>query len=413
MRNRFVRTSCGLLVVVVIVPTMLLLMAFATDDGTPALQRFHAAFEAYVGSDPIVGASYVVLERDRIVDWQTFGLADREPQQRVDRDTIFHWGSITKTLTAVGIMQLRDQGKLSLDDPILKYVPELTRIHTDHGPIAQVTLRHLLSHSSGFQGPTWPYRDDSKPWQPFEPTEWAQLVAMMPYQEMAFRPGSKYSYSNPAFIYLARVIESVSKESYDAYIRAHIWAPLKITHSYFNISPASLAPARSNNYTVSVGADGKDIVKTNGREFDTGITTPNGGWNAPLGDLAAWVTFLAGAAPPESRSVLSPKSLAEMWEPVVTIEGAERPAAMGLSFFLETRQIGGDTITFVGHTGSQAGFRSFFALNRQNGRAVIACFNTSRAYGATEKDASSSKADASNKGFRALRELMFEVLAAR
>jgi hypothetical protein len=111
--------------------------------------------------------------------------------------------------------------------------------------------------------------------------------------------------------------------------------------------------------------------------------------------------------------VLSATSLAEMWQPVVTIDGAERPASMGLSFFLETRQLGGDTITFVGHTGSQAGFRSFFALNRQNGRAVIACFNTSRAYGATEKDASSTKADASNKGFRALRELMFDVLAAR
>jgi CubicO group peptidase (beta-lactamase class C family) len=394
-----------------VVPIMLL-MAFAPDGGTP-LQRFHGAFEAYVGSDPIVGAAYVVLERDRVTDWQSFGLADREPQQRVDRDTIFHWGSITKTLTAVGIMQLRDQGKLSLDDSIVKYVPELTRLHTDHGPIAQVTLRHLLSHSSGFQNPTWPYRDDSKPWQPFEPTEWAQLVAMMPYQEMAFKPGSRYSYSNPAFIYLARVIEKVSGENFDAYIKAHIWAPLKISHSYFNISPAALAPARSNNYTVSVGADGKDVVKANGREFDTGITTPNGGWNAPLGDLAAWVTFLVGAAPAETRGVLSVKSLEEMWQPVVTIDGAQRPAAMGLSFFLETRQMGADKITFVGHTGSQAGFRSFFAFNRQNGRAVIACFNTSRAYGATEKDANATRAEASDKGFRALRESMFEVLAAR
>jgi CubicO group peptidase (beta-lactamase class C family) len=408
MHTRFVRASCGLLVV----PVMLL-MALAPDDGTPALQRFKAAVDAYVGSDPIVGAAYVVLERDRIVEWQTVGLADREPRQRVDRDTIFHWGSITKTLTAVAIMQLRDQGKVSLDDPIVRYVPELVRIHTDHGPIAQVTLRHLLSHSSGFQGPTWPYRDDAKPWQPFEPTEWAQLVAMMPYQEMAFRPGSRYSYSNPAFIYLARVIEAVSNESYEAYIRTRIWTPLKMTHSYFNLSPSSLAPARSNNYTVSVGADGKDVVRTNGREFDTGITTPNGGWNAPLGDLATWVTFLVGAAPADSRGVLSATSLAEMWQPVVTIEGAERPAAMGLSFFLETRQIGRETVTFVGHTGSQAGFRSFFALNRQTGRAVIACFNTSRAYGATEKDANSTRAEASNKGFRALRELMFEVLGPR
>jgi CubicO group peptidase (beta-lactamase class C family) len=398
------------------VPVTLLLMQVGmahASDPTAALQRFRAAFETYVGSDPIVGAAYVVLERDRVIDWQTFGQADREPSQRADRDTVFHWGSITKTLTAVAIMQLRDQGKLTLDDPIVRYVPELVRIHTDHGPIAQVTLRHLLSHSSGFQGPTWPYRDDSKPWQPFEPTEWAQLVAMMPYQEMAFQPGSRFSYSNPAFIYLARVIEKVSGESYEAYIRTHIWMPLKMTHSYFNISPASLAAARSNNYTVSVGADGKDVVKANGREFDTGITTPNGGWNAPLGDLVTWVTFLTGAGSPESRGILSTKSLAEMWEPVVTVEGAERPQAMGLSFFLESRQIGADTITFVGHTGSQAGFRAFFMLDRQNGRAAIAAFNSSRAWGATEKDASSTRAETSRKGFQALRELAFEVLAAQ
>jgi CubicO group peptidase (beta-lactamase class C family) len=118
-------------------------MAMTTPDGTPALQQLRSAFGEYVNHDPIVGAAYVVLERDRVIDWQTFGQADRAQQQRVDRDTIFHWGSITKTLTAVAIMQLRDQKKLSLDDPIVKYVPELVRIHTDYGPISQVTPRHL------------------------------------------------------------------------------------------------------------------------------------------------------------------------------------------------------------------------------------------------------------------------------
>jgi CubicO group peptidase (beta-lactamase class C family) len=405
MRHTFVRASCLLLVV----PVMLLMAAHAPDGTTP-LQRLHAAFAAYMNSDPVVGAAYVVMERDRVIDWQTFGMADREQQQRVDRDTVFHWGSITKTLTAVAILQLRDQGKLSLDDPIVRYVPELVRIHTDYGPISQVTLRHLLSHTGGFQGPTWPYRDDSKPWQPFEPTEWAQLVAMMPYQEIAFKPGSKFSYSNPAFIYLARAIEKVSGESYEAYIRAHIWTPLRMTHSYFNLSPSALAPARSNNYTVSVGADGKDVMHTNGREFDTGITTPNGAWNAPLGDLVTWMTFLVGAAPPETRSVLSAASLAEMWQPIIQTNEANPPTMMGLSFFLVTRKYGAETITFVAHTGSQAGFRAFFSLNRQNGRAAIAAFNTSRAFGTTETDANSVRELASRKGFQSLEELAYESL---
>ena len=133
-----------------------------------ASQTFLEAFERYVHDDSIVGASYVIVRDGQVVERHSLGQADRELNQPVDEHTIFHWGSITKTLTAVAIMQLRDRGKLSLDDSITRYVPELNRIHSDYGPVSQVTLRHLLSHSSGFQNPTWPYRDDDKPWQPFE-----------------------------------------------------------------------------------------------------------------------------------------------------------------------------------------------------------------------------------------------------
>src|SRR5215471_1340716 len=139
-------------------------------------REFAIAFDKYVHDDSIVGAAYVLVKDGQAKGWHSVGMADREANQAVDQNTIFHWGSITKTLTAVAVMQLRDRGRLSLDDSITKYVPELNHIHSDYGPVSQVTLKQLLSHSAGFQGPTWPYRDDDKPWQPFEPTEWAQLV---------------------------------------------------------------------------------------------------------------------------------------------------------------------------------------------------------------------------------------------
>jgi CubicO group peptidase (beta-lactamase class C family) len=143
-------------------------------------------------------------------------------------------------------MRLRDQGKLTMDDSITKFVPELARIHSGYGPVSQITIRQLLSHTAGFQNPTWPYRDDSKSWQPFEPTEWAQLVAMMPYQELSFPPGARYSYSNPAFIYLARVIEKLSGMEYEQCVQRYLFTPLGLTRSYFNISPPALAKDRSN-----------------------------------------------------------------------------------------------------------------------------------------------------------------------
>src|SRR5690242_8283317 len=84
---------------------------------------FRASFDKYVQEDGVVGAAYVVLDKGKIIEAHQVGLADIEKRQPVDSNTIFHWASITKTLTAVALMQLRDRGKLSLDDPIVKYVP--------------------------------------------------------------------------------------------------------------------------------------------------------------------------------------------------------------------------------------------------------------------------------------------------
>src|SRR5438445_13332028 len=106
-------------------------------------------------------------------------------------------------------MQLRQRGGLSLDDRVTAHRPELAQVHDTFGAIGDITIRMLLSHSAGFQDPTWPYKA-GKPWEPFEPARWEQLAAMMPYQEILFRPGTRYGYSNPAFIYLARTIEQLS-----------------------------------------------------------------------------------------------------------------------------------------------------------------------------------------------------------
>ena len=344
---------------------------------------FQTQFDGYVKEGGIVGAAYVMVNKGQITTSHSIGMADREANQPVNSKTIFHWASITKTLTAVAIMQLRDRGKLSLDDPIIQYVPELTRVHSEDNSVSRVTIRHLLSHTSGFQSPTWPYRDDTKAWQPFEPTQWEQLVAMMPYQELAFEPGTRFQYSNPGFIYLARVIEKVTGDPYQVYVQKNILTPLGMTRSYYNVSPYHLAGDRSNNYTIRASSDGRVAVVANGREFDTGITTPNGGLNAPLEDLARWVEFLVGANPSAgANAILRRKSLEEMWRPITPIGpdfATAPPEFMGLSFFIYPRGEGADAVTLVGHTGHQAGFATFFVMNPRNGRAVIAAFNTSRA----------------------------------
>ena len=330
---------------------------------------FVRAFDGYATEDSVVGASVLIMRGGQVTAQHEVGFADRALGQRVDERTIFHWGSITKTLTAVAVMQLRDRKRLSLDDRVTRYLPELRQVHDPFGSMDDVTIRMLLSHSAGFQNPTWPYRT-GKPWEPFEPTRWEQLVAMMPYQEVAFAPGSRYSYSNPGFIYLARIIEQLTGDPYQSYIYKNLWTPLGITHSYFGATPYHLADQRSNNYDVVRDSAGRESVVANGRDFDPGITIPNGGWNAPLSDVARWVAFLTGAT--ASDTVLARATLDEMWRPLFAADSEAPGDSVGLSFFVLWR--GG--VRFIGHTGHQAGFRSFFYLEPQTKAAVIAAFNT-------------------------------------
>src|SRR5947207_3029400 len=272
-----------------------LLATPAAHGQRPGWQPFTRAFDAYATGDSVVGASVLMMRDGRVLAHHEYGFADRALGRRVDERTIFHWGSITKTLTAVAVMQLRDRKRVSLDERVTQYIPELRQVHDPFGSMDDVTIRMLLSHSAGFQNPTWPYKA-GKPWEPFEPTRWEQLVAMMPYQEVAFAPWSRYSYSNPGFIYLARIVEQLTGDPYQAYVYKNLWAPLGITHSYFGATPYHLVDQRSNNYDVVRDSAGQEAVVANGRDFDPGITIPNGGWNAPLGDVAQWVACLSGAA---------------------------------------------------------------------------------------------------------------------
>ena len=357
----------------------LLAPALAAAQAPPAWADFTKTFKAYADSDQVVGASVALMKNGRVIARFDHGYADRDKRIVVDSQTIFHWGSITKSLTAISIMQLRDRGRLSLDDRITRWVPELRAVHDPFGMIDSITIRMLLSHTAGFMGSMWPY-DDGSPWQPFEPTTWNQLVAMMPYQRLLFRPGSRYSYSNPAFVYLARVVEQVSGDPWDAYVQKDIFAPLELDWSYFRRTPYYLAAHRSHNYYVRKDTTGRVNVIDNGADFDPGITSPNGAWNAPLGDLVKYTAFMTNAIlPGMSRErydvVLSRESLAEMWKPGMPMaQGYESTAQqwMGLSFFVRDRN--GQRI--LGHTGSQAGFRAFFYFDPSNGMAVIAAFNT-------------------------------------
>ena len=294
----------------------------------------------------------------------------------VDEETIYHWASITKTFTGIAVMQLRDRGLLKLDDPVVKYLPELRAAHNPFGDMSEITIRHLLTHSAGFRNPTWGgWRDDAKDWQPFEPPGWSQLAAMMPYTEVLFRPGSRFGYSNPGVIYLGRIVELLTHDDYEVYIDKNIFKPLEMHRSYFDATPYHLLKHRSHSYYVRGGAR-----KEARFDADTGITVSNGGLNAPLPDMVRYVNFLLGDPSKQAAydGVLKRSSLEEMWRPQLVAAGdftqgwMRAETAVGLSFFVD--DIGGRR--YVGHNGDQNGFKAYLSLCPATRTASLLAFNT-------------------------------------
>lgn len=323
------------------------------------------SFEEKLTKKKIAGGALLFLEKGDVKGSSFYGLADINNNRKVDENTIFHWASITKTFTAIAIMQLRDQGLLSLDDPITKFLPELKKIHNPFGSLDDVTIRMALEHSTGLRNPTWPWGGD-KEWHPFEPTEWNQLVAMFPYTKIEFEPGSQYSYSNPAIIFLGRIIEILSGDPYETVIYKNILKPLKMHNTYFNTTPAHLLPDRSNSYKVK-----NEEYQERGFDFHTGITTSNGGLNAPLKDMINYINFLTGE--PTSYPILERSSLEEMWEISHLIEDQNNMrSSVGLSFFIEEL----NDMRLIGHTGTQHSFYSFFYIHPESRTAVISVTNT-------------------------------------
>ncbi len=380
--SAYARMAISLLVV-------LLMSSTAIQSQTPRnfaqiRREFKTFYEQGNRKNGVVGSSFMLIQDGQVIAQEFFGLANQEKQQPVDENTIFHWASITKTFTGIAIMQLRDRGLLKLDDPIIKYLPELKAAHNPFGQMSEITIKQLLSHSAGFRGATWPWGGD-KAWQPHEPTEWSQLVAMMPYTEILFKPGSKFSYSNLGIIFLGRVIEQLSGDSYEVYVDKNIFKPLEMHRSYFDTTPYHLLKNRSASYWLKEG-------KLTPARFDadTGITVSNGGLNAPMPDMVKYIGFLMGDVRRQAiyDQVLKRASLEEMFQPQIPVasteviepQGQNRKDAMGLTYFIE------DNFNqhFIGHSGGQNGFVSHFYLRPDTRMAYIVAFNTHAT--ATEKD---------------------------
>lgn len=358
-------------------PIFLLLLFFCasmTINGQNGkFAEFKDFYENELKQNGIVGSSFVFLKDNKILAENFYGSANLEKNQNVDESTIYHWASNTKPLTGIAIMQLRDRGLLKLDDSAAKYLPELEKVHNPYGKMSEITIRQLMNHSAGFRNSTFPYKN-GKDWQPFEPTEYAQVEAMLPFTEILFKPGSKFSYSNLGIVFLGQIIERLTGDDYEVYVDKNILRPLEMYRSFFDATPYHLLKYRSHSYYIENGK------RTEGRfDANSGITVSNSGLNSPIPDMVKYLNFLIGD---ESKKeiydgILKRSSLEEMFKqtipaPLDANGNSGFTTAVGLNFFIDERN--GET--FLGHGGDQNGFISYIEFNPKKRTASIIVFNT-------------------------------------
>jgi CubicO group peptidase (beta-lactamase class C family) len=329
------------------------------------------------------GYAYGIVIDGRLVHVGVGGLRDVPSRAPVDTNTVFRIASMTKSFTAAAILQLRDAGRLSLDDPVDRHVPELRGLASATSDAPKITIRHLLSHSEGFP--------EDNPWgdQQLARSE-AELSAMLragiPFSNA---PGVAYEYSNYGFAILGRVVANVSGMPYTRYLTERILRPLGMTSTY--MESAAVPPSR-----LAHGYRWQDNAWLEEPQLPDGSFGPMGGMLTSLADLSKWVGLMLDAWPPRDGAETSPirrASLREMQQiarynaaGVVrdTTRGTVTLSAGGYGYGLGVTQTCQFRIS-VAHTGGLPGFGSIMRWLPEHGVGIIAFGNLTYSAPATEQ----------------------------
>ena len=209
-----------------------LLLPFGLAQTASSLDSIPARMHEVIVANEVPGAVTVVATRDSVLRMDAQGWADPEHKSFMHVDSIFWIASMSKPITATAVLMLMEEGKLSLDDPIAKYVPELAELKTADGKTRRITLRHLLTHTSGMGEAT---DEEAKAARAL-----SDLVPAFASKPLAFEPGSKWKYCQSGILTLGRIVEIVSGEPFEVFLRTRIFDPLGMKDTTFYLTEAQM-----------------------------------------------------------------------------------------------------------------------------------------------------------------------------
>lgn len=270
--------------------------------------------EGYVANGTIAGAVTLVASHDRILDCQALGSADLAAHKPMTPDALFWIASMTKPMTAVAVLMLQEEGKLSIEDPVEKYLPEfknpwLVEEKTTNQlklvrPARVITVRDLLTHTAAVGDSPSPRSDCTL----------AEMVALFSQQPLRFAPGSKWEYSTAGIDVLGRIVEVVACQPFADYLDQRLFRPLGMKDTTFWPTPRQARRlAKSYKPAPGGGLEETEVYFLKGRLTDRHrAPRPGGGLFSTAHDVARFYQMMLNGGSVGGKRILTPETIALM-----------------------------------------------------------------------------------------------------
>ncbi|HEY2848025.1 MAG TPA: serine hydrolase domain-containing protein [Pyrinomonadaceae bacterium] len=351
------------------VALLLLLSASVTAQVTPEWStKFDSTIEKGISDNHMPGLAIGIVMNGKLVYSRGFGQATLGTDgPKITPDTVFHMASITKPFVATAIMQLVEQGKVNLDDPITKYLPYF---RLDDKRYTTLTIKQFVTHTSGM-----PDVDDYEWDKPqYDDAALERYVRSLKSEKLIFDPGSRWAYSNMAFEVLADVISKASGQSFEDYVSQHILIPVGMTHS-------TLLKEKTDPKTLASGyTKGKDGLPVEIKAYP--YNRPHNASSdlmSSVNDMARWAVANMNRGEIDGNWILKASTYDLMWKPYAEVEfcNGSQPCrkpgtSVGISWFLENK----DGRFIVSHGGGDDGFITQLVMVPDRKFALVMMTNT-------------------------------------
>lgn len=302
-----------------------------------------------------------LIQKGEEIVWQNYyGLADIKTKEKINNQTIFNTGSISKTMVSYGILILAEQQKLQIEDPINQY------FDFQHPKITQnIQIRHLLAHTSGLPDAR---KVRSNPDFYLTAKDAENFAPLLEINQLNFHPGERFQYSNPAYNGLALIIEKVALQPWQQFIHEQLFQPAGMNHSKITNGPNP----QSGVAHAYVNRNGQYVERDYGEE-PTFAAAGNGGIWCSILDLVKYEkaiqanVFVNNNTVKQSRTIFHPTN----WQ------NASTPPNIGCSWFIQEKEDSNNPygVDIYSHTGSQGGFRAFYLAIPEKNLLYVALFN--------------------------------------